>query len=377
MRGSVAKKGKRWYPRYYIGKDENGKWIQRWGKGCDTKSEAEKLLRRYLNEVENTYERKADNSSVEAFLQYWLRTYCEPRLAANTVRGYRVNIEKHIIPYIGNIRLNALAPRDIQKLYERLQEKGLSNTSIRYVHNNLHKALSYAVKQEVIFRNPADLVDAPVVDRYDADTLSPDAVKRLLSVCASSEIYVPVALAVTLGLRRGEALGLSWNDVDFANDTVTIRHSASFCNSGITLHDTKTKSSRRTLTLPAFTRCVLEDALIKQQSAISQYGSAYNTLQLVCCRSDGKPLTSCCLHHAYKTALHDAGLPSIRFHDLRHSYATLMLRSAVPAKIVSSILGHSSIGITLDTYSHVAPDMQAVAVDAIDGILDADKRKHK
>lgn len=173
MRGNVTKKGNRWYIRYYIGRDQNGKWKQKWEGSWDTKKEAERVLRERITELESTYERKADSSTMSVFLHYWLDTYCAPRFATNTVRRYRVNIENHVIPYIGNVQLNRLQPKDIQKMYSALMSGGLSGTSIRYVHNNLHKALNYAVKQQLILRNPADLVDAPTVSRYETVTLSP------------------------------------------------------------------------------------------------------------------------------------------------------------------------------------------------------------
>lgn len=370
MKGWVSKRGNRWYPRVYVGKDSNGKRIERWGKSCDTKKEAEKLLRPLLEEVENTYERKTEKVTLEAFLRYWLTSYCEPRLAANTIRGYRVNIEKHIIPHIGSVQLNALTPRDIQRLYDALACAGLSSTSIRYVHNNLHKALSHAVKQEVIYRNPADLVDPPLVKRFEGSALRPDDVKRLLTVSMSSELYLPIALALTLGLRRGEALGLQWDDVDFKNKTITVRHSASFTGGTFTLSTPKTKRSKRTLLVPDVLLTALESARSKQQDVSVFLGPNFNPYNLVCCRQDGSPITFGALQYHYKNLLKDSGLPDVRFHDLRHTNATLLLRSAVPAKIVSSMLGHSSIGITMDTYSHVMTDMQSPAVHAVNQVLE-------
>lgn len=369
MKGTVTKRGNRYYPRVYIGKDENGKWKQKWGKGYETKKEAEKALRKLVEEAENTFDRKVERCTLDAYLRHWLASYCEPRLAVNTIRGYRVNIEKHIIPHIGSIQLNALTPRDIQRLYDKLSSAGLSSTSIRYVHNNLHKALSHAVKQEVIYRNPADLVDPPLVKRFEGSALPPDDVKRLLTVSMSSELYLPIVLALTLGLRRGEALGLQWNDVDFANKTITVRHSASFAGGVFSLSTPKTKRSKRTLLVPDILLSALESAHSKQQDMAVFLGPSFNPYNLVCCRDDGTPITFGALQYHYKNLLKESGLPDVRFHDLRHTNATMLLRSAVPAKIVSSMLGHSSIGITMDTYSHVMTDMQSPAVLAVNQAL--------
>lgn len=369
MRGSVAKKRERWYIYYYIGKDHTGKWKRKWEGSWETKKEAEKVLRSRIAELETTFERKTDSSPMSVYLRHWLESYCAPRLAPNTYRGYQVNVEKHIIPYIGTIPLNKLQPKDLQALYEKLRAAGLSGTSARYVHNNLRKALGQAVKAQLIPRNPADLVDPPKVDRYEAQTLTPEQAKTLISACVGTEIYLPVLLALTLGLRRGEALGLQWTDVDLDTKTVTVRHSASFSKGGFTLGTTKTKNSRRTLMVPEVLHAALENALAIQAREAKRFGPGYNPYDLVCCRSDGSPLTSGVLHHQYHALLAKLGLPAIRFHDLRHTNATLMLRNAVPAKIVSAMLGHSSIGITMDTYSHVMTEMQSGAVGVMNELF--------
>lgn len=369
MRGSVAKKRNRWYIYYYIGKDTSGKWKRKWEGSWATKREAERVLSARISELESTFERKTDSSLMSVYLRHWLESYCTPRLAPNTVRGYKVNVEKHIIPYIGTIPLNKLQPKDLQALYDKLRAAGLSSTSARYVHNNLRKALGQAVKAQLIPRNPADLVDPPKVDRYEARTLTPDQAQKLIVASDGTEIHLPVLLALTLGLRRGEALGLQWEDVDLVSKTVTVRHSAGFSKGGLTLGTTKTKNSRRTLMVPEVLQEALEAALEKQAQEAERFGPGYNPYGLVCCRLDGSPLTSGVLHHQYHALLDQLGLPSIRFHDLRHTNATLMLRNAVPAKIVSAMLGHSSIGITMDTYSHVMTEMQSGAVGVMNELF--------
>ena len=323
----------------------------------------------YFEEVENTFDRKADKSTLAVFLRHWLSAYCVPKLAPNTVNGYRVNVERHIIPYIGQIPLNKLTPANIQKLYADLLTSGLSGTSVRYVHNNLHRALKYAVKQELISRNPADLVDPPRIDHIEMRVLTPDESKTLISGCVGTDIYLPVLLGLSLGLRRGEALGLQWDDIDMDAKTVTIIHSASFRKGGFLLSSTKTRNSRRTLIMPDALYIALKDAYNKQQREAAIFGDGYNSYHLVCCLPDGMPITSGILQHRFHDVLTSCGLPSIRFHDLRHTNATLMLRNRIPAKIVSAMLGHSSIGITMDTYSHVMTDMQEGAIDVMDGLL--------
>lgn len=323
-----------------------------------------KKLRRYYSHCERT-----DRYTVAIYLRYWLETYCKQNLAANTLRGYQVNVENHIIPEIGGIWLNELTPQKIQLLYTALVEKGLSGTTIRYVHNNLHKALGQAVKWRLIQSNPSDFVEAPKVDHYEAHTLSSYQVIQLLKCSQGQDIYLPVLLGVTLGLRRGEILGLQWDDVDLGAKTITIRQTASFRASELYFSKTKTRNGRRTLLIPDTLCTILTQALEDQKEQAAQIGPSYNTYGLVCCRFDGGIMTAGAFNYQYKKTLKQCGLPPIRIHDLRHTNATLLLQGAVPAKIVSARLGHSSIGITMDIYSHVSVEMQKVAVDVLDYIF--------
>lgn len=370
MRGSTIKRGNSWSICYYIGKNEKGKWIQKWESGFPTQREAQKVLRSRIEAVENNRTNNLSCATVSGFLNYWLDTYCKQHLAPNTQRGYRVNVEKHIIPHIGKIPLIKLQPKEIQDLYTKLLSSGLSGTSVRYVHNNLHKAFSYAVKLQALPRNPAELVEPPKINRHEATTLTPDEVLRLLTAANGSELAVPVLLAVCLGLRRGEALALRWDDVDLDNRVVVVRYSA-LCESAETfqISDTKTRSSRRAIRLPEYVATILADRKAKLEDQRKKLGKSYNLLNLVCCRETGMPFTSNALQHQYKRLLNNAGLPDIRFHDLRHTNATLMLRNGIPAKVVSAMLGHSSIQLTMDTYSHVLPDMQEGATNAMDKLL--------
>lgn len=371
MKGTVTKRGKTWSICYYIGKDETGKWKQKTEGGFPTKREAERILRQRIEAIESSYNSNLSTMTVGGFLNYWLDTYCEQHLAPNTIRGYRTNAEKHIIPHIGRISLIKLSPKDIQNLYTTLLQEGLSGASVRYVHNNLHKMLDFAVRMQSLPRNPADAVTPPKATRYEASTLTPEQVVQLLEACGEDEIFWPVLLGVALGLRRGEALALRWEDVDLESKQVFVHHSA-LCENleNFTISETKTRSSRRVLRLPDYVADMLKARLTVLEERRKELGINYNELDLVCFREIGKPFTSNVLCYQFNNVLKKAQLPDIRFHDLRHTAATVMLRNAIPAKIVSSILGHSSTQLTLDTYSHVTTDMQSGAVEAMDRLLD-------
>lgn len=370
MRGSVVKRGKTYSIVYYMGKDSKGKWVQKWESGFISKKKAEQVLRQRISDIENSFANKLDNSELSIFLLHWLETYCEKQLSRNTVNGYRVNIEKHIIPYIGHIRLLKLQPSDIENLYISLSKENLSNTSILYVHRVLKCALNYAVKKRVINYNVMDYIDAPKKDKFIPYVLNSNEVNRLLLACKDSEIFIPVLLSVTLGLRRGEVLGLMWDDIDWKYQTVHIQRTATcYKNNEFCLSDVKTSNSNRTLCLPKFVLSELEKHFQNQKVQALEFGIGFNVLNLINCRADGSPISTYVLNGQFKKIVKNIGLHSLRFHDLRHTNATLMLKENVPAKIVSTMLGHSSIGITLDTYSHVLTDMQKPAINAINDIL--------
>ena len=370
MKGTVVKRGKKYAICYYIGKNSQGKWMQKWESGYITKREAERVLRARVEAVEASFSSNLSCSTVSAFLNYWLDNYCAQNLAPNTLRGYRTNVEKHICPVIGDILLVKLTPKHIQDLYSELLRRGLSGTSVRYVHNNLHKAFDYGVKLQALPRNPAEMVTPPRAERFEANTLTPTEVVRLLETSRGTEVFWPILLAVSLGLRRGEVLALRWKDVDLDTRQVFIRHSARCENLDVfTISETKTKSSRRLLCLPAYVADALRTRRELLEERRRELGATYNEQDLVCFRETGTPFTSNALRHQYLKVLEHAGLPAIRFHDLRHTFANAMLGANVPEKVVSAVLGHSGIQVTMDTYSHVNTAMQEKAVETMDKIL--------
>jgi len=364
MRGHVYKRGNTWSVVYNDYKKENGKWHQATKGGFPTKREAERYLRQKIEEIESSYSRQHSMATLSSFLNHWLNEYCIPNLARNTVNGYRVNIEKHIIPYIGNIQLYKLKPEHIESLYQQLHEKGLSGTSIHYVHRVLNCAFNYAVKRRTIPCNILNYVIAPKKESYSGEALTALDASKLIEVCKDSEIYLPVLFALLSGLRRGEVLGLSWSDIDLKKRIFTVNKTATYYKKEMCLSDPKTKNSRRSLKIPGLLVDVLEKESQKQKN------NELNPNDLVCCRSNGIPISSAVLNKQFKKILSENGLPDITFHGLRHTYATLLCKQGVPAKIVSTMLGHSSIGITLDIYSHVNTEMQKPAIDAIEILFD-------
>lgn len=369
MRGSIKKRNGTYCIVYDAGKYADGRRRQKWKSGFKTKKEAEKALRALIEEEENSFVKKQEHCSLGVYLQEWLNSYCEGRLARNTINGYRVNIENHIIPHIGSIPLCDLQPEQIQAMYTQLQSKGLSGTTVLYVHRVLRKALNTAIKSRKLRYNITDYVEAPAKAKFRPSVLRQDEILKLLEHTKDTEVFIPVLLAVTLGLRRGESLGMKWSDIDFQQGTLQVQRTATTYKGGVIYSDVKTANSHRTLCIPQHVMIYLLEHKEKQRLQGDRMGEGFNVDNLVTCRADGSPVTSNILDKVFKRALQAAELPRIRFHDLRHTNATLMLQKNIPAKIVSSMLGHSSIGITLDTYSHVITEMQQPAIDVIEQLF--------
>ena len=366
MRGSIVKRGNKYSIVYDLGYKANGKRNQKWESGFRTKKDAQHRLNNRIHEVQTGNYVEEDTRALGEFLREWFSSYVEPNLAINTINGYQTNIEKHIIPAIGHIQISQLKPTDVQKFYDEKINCGLSATTVIYIHRVLHKALGYAVKHQSIYRNITDLVEIPRKKKFEPKVLSEDEVKQLLEVCKGSYLYMAVLLAVSTGLRRGEVLGLSWNDIDFKYKTISIRRTQVINNGRIIYTPVKTMKSNRSLLISDNLLDILKKHHNDQNELKKFLLSDYDEGNFVVCFDDGKPISANLMNKNFRNTLIRNNLPIVRFHDLRHTNATLMLKKGIPAKIASERLGHSSIGITMDTYSQVLCDMQKDAAEILD-----------
>ena len=383
MRGCITKKGSTYSVVVDTGRDENGKRKQKWFNGYKSSKEAEKALIKILNQLEDNSYLDVEKMTVREYLKNWLETYVDVNLSKTTARGYRVNIEKHIIPSLGNIPLHKLQPIHIQDLYNKKVKNGrcdgkggLSAKSVIYIHRVLRKALSQAVKLQILSKNAADFVDTPKKKTYQAKILNEDEIQLLLNAFRGTNIFIPVVLAISTGLRRGESLGLRWGDIDFEQKTLTISQTILPTNEGYTFDTPKSEKSHRTIVVADNITKLLQHHKRLQENNKKLLGKAYNDFDLVSCYPDGKPFSPSSLSHMFARVLKRNNLPSIRFHDLRHINATLMLKNNIPAKIASERLGHSTVGITLDLYSHVLKEMQEDAALKLDSIIFKPESEH-
>lgn len=290
-----------------------------------------------------------------------------------TYEGYERTLRLHVIPEIGSVRLARLTPQALSLLYQRLLDKGLSARTVQLTHAILHRALRQALRWRLIPVNPADAVDAPRPERREFRVLALEEVRRLLEATRGDRLEALYAVALTCGLRQGELLGLRWQDVDLDAGTLAVRQQAMRVQGRWVFPEPKTAAGRRSVTLPALTVGALRQHRARQNEERLQIGPAWqDELDLVFTNAIGGPIEKQNLvRRSFRPLLERAGLPRVRFHDLRHSAATLLLAGGIHPRVVQERLGHSTISVTMDIYSHVLPTLQRDAAERLDRLLAA------
>lgn len=366
IRKRVTKKGVSWQVILEKGLDSSGRRLRDYITVNGTKKEAQQILTEKLNEFNKGTYIEPSQMTVAEHLEQWVETYAKPNLSPTTVRGYLVNINKHTLPYIGTVPLQKLVPLQIQRMFDQLQGKSLSPRTIKYVHSTLREALQHAFKMQLIPRNPADFVTLPKQVKYKAKAYEESEVLEMLKAAKDTDMEAPLNIGVGLGLRRGELLALQWGDIDFEKNQVTISRNLVEINGEVCFRQPKSDAGNRTIEMPTSMAAVLKKHRKRQLEDKLFFGSEYADMDLVCCRRDGRPHKPGSFSHKFEKFLKAHGLRQIRLHDLRHTNASLMLQYNVPAKVASQRLGHSSIGITLDLYTHVIGDLQTEAAKKIE-----------
>lgn len=367
--GHIRKRGKCYSVIVELERDhKTGKRRQKCIGTFKRKEDAKKILNDTINKMYNNDFIMPGKLLVKDFLILWLETYAI-NLSPTTYYGYQVIINKHLIPYFGRIELQKLKPLHINKYYNEKSETLKGKTLLQH-HRVLRKALDYAWKNQLIPKNPADMVDAPKVKKFESKVLNPEEAKKLLYAIKDTRFEIPINLGLSLGLRRGEMLGLRWSDIDFENGTITIQNNLVRVGTELLFKSPKTEGSIRTLAAPIELMRLLKEHRKKQMEiqlrSCEEYNNEHN---LVCTRYDGSPINPSTFSHAFGDFLSKHELPHVRLHDLRHTNATLMLLSGTPAKVASSRLGHSSINITMDLYSHVLKDMNEDAAERLNEVI--------
>ena len=304
---------------------------------------------------------------LSAYFTYWL-TANRARLRPVTMATYALDIRR-LTPYLGNVPLRAITPGMIQSTYASMLKTGLSQRSVEQVHTVLHRALSHAMHWGLTSRNPAQLVSPPRPGRREMTALSGSQLQRLLEHTQGSRWHSLWVLIASTGLRKGEALGLGWQDVDLEAGRLTVRRALQRQPGiGIVFVPPKSAKSRRTVYL-SNVACRALGALRRCQAARRATAQEWLDCGLVFTNLQGGPLESGEVNRALTQALRQAGLPHIRVHDLRHTTASILLEAGTHPKIVQDLLGHSTIRLTLDTYSHLTPALHREAAATMDVVL--------
>jgi integrase len=294
---------------------------------------------------------------VDQYLQRWLADAVLHSVRPKTYENYDLCVRR-LLPHIGRLRLRALTPEHVQHALGKLLEGGLAPRTVRQVHMVLRRALKQAVLWRILPSNPSDAVSPPRAGRKEIRTLSEEGVRHLLEVAADTRHHAVWVFLVTTGVRLGEALGLKWSDIDFAERRAHIRRALQRQRgAGLVFVEPKTAKSRRTVPIPPETLAILIDHRLAQEADRREAGSQWEEHDLVFSSPMGRPIDMPFLSLIFHRALKRAGLPHHRIHDLRHTAATHLLTRHVHPKIVQDMLGHSTIAITLDTYSHVLPTL--------------------
>ena len=340
-----------------------------------TRKEVQEKLRTALNEQKQGTLATGPQQTLETYLMMWVEEVYKPTVKPSTYMQYRWSIRAHLIPAFGKITLQKLTPEKVQALYAQKLEEGMAPSSIGVLHAVLHRALETAVKWNLVPRNVSSLVSLPRIERHEMQVLDMEQSRKLVEAAKGNRVETILVLAITTGARHGELLALHWDDVDLEQGVIYIRRTMSRVGGyGYVESDPKTKSSRRRITLPSTAVEALKAHRIKQNEDKLLRGEKWVERGLVFTSINGGYLSAATVLRWFRVILAAAGLPHIRFHDLRHSSATILLTMGVHPKIVQERLGHSNIAMTLDIYSHVLPSMQKDAADKIDDVFN-DKEK--
>ena len=370
--GNIRKrKDGRWEGRYTAGRNPaTGKAIYKNVLG-KTQAEVKEKLKKAIGEAKGLDVAKAESYTVGQWMDVWYEYYAKIKVRPSSHKTYEGYIKNHIKPSIGNIPLTKLTTLDLQRLYQKLltegrvdrleaknQPKGLSSKTVRNINQVISSAMQLAIQQHLIAQNPTDGCALPKTEHREMQTLSADQLAAFLLEAKHSGVFEMYYIELATGLRRGELLGLKWEDIDFSNQTLRVRRQVGRINGEVREAPLKTKNAYRTISLGTDAVGVLKQQREKQPS--SSYVFPGPT---------GGPIAPDSVLHMLHRVLDRAGLPEIRFHDLRHTFATLALQNGVDVKTVSGMLGHFSAGFTLDTYAHVTTAAQKKAAETMGEVL--------
>ncbi len=335
-----------------------------------TRQEVSRLLAKAVRDRDSGLPVVGERQTVKEYFTSWLETM-KMSLRPRTWKRYEQYVRIHLLPTLGATTLSKLSAQQLQMLYAARLKAGSSRTSIHHLHAVIHKALDAALRLSLVQRNVSELVDPPRIQHHEMATLSPEQAKVFLEAAVGDRFEALYVLALTTGMRQGELLALQWRDVDLEGGTIQVRASLQHTGSEFVFTEPKTAHSRRRVALTRRAIEALRLHRLRQLEERNALGDVWSKdYDMVFPNSIGGPMEDTHLRQReFWPLIKRAGLPPMRFHDLRHTAATLLLGQGINPKIVSEMLGHSQVSITLDIYSHVTPHMQKLAADAMDEVL--------
>ena len=344
---------------------QNNKWKTKW---VSTKVPAvkgnKKLANAKLEEIRLKFQEEINSESIDdeklQFIDYmkkWLKMI-KSSVEETTYIGYEGVINGRLTDYFGNkdITLQDIKPKHIQDFYSHLLEEGLSGNTVKHYHANIRKALQYAMRTDIIPSNPADKVELPKIQKYNPSFYTSDEVKGLLSEVVGTKLEIPVMIDCFYGFRRSEVIGLKWSAIDFEKKTITINHTITQSNGKLIIRDkTKNNSSRRSLPLEPIVETFLVELKEKQEENKKLCGNSYNKdwLEYICVDDCGNLIRPDYVTETFLKLLKKRKLRQIRFHDLRHTCASILLKNGANMKEIQAWLGHSTYNTTADIYAHL------------------------
>jgi len=369
MRGHIRSKGNHsWQLQVYVGTGPDGRPRRHYETVHGRKGDAQRRLTELLSSLDKGVYTPPGRLTVAQHLHAWLDGYVKTNCSPRTLDGYISIIEHHLIPALGHHELKHLHPQMIQSYYGKACDR-LSPRTVHHHHRVLSQSLKYAVRMGYLGRNPAELTDPPSPRNKTMRTLTPAEVGVLLESAQGSYYYPIIYTAVSTGLRQAELLGLRWRDVDLDMASVFVSQVYYKRQGAAVFKEPKTPHSRRRVDMTPKLALYLREYRTERERICQQLEQPLTLDSLVFGSVEGKPLDPSVLSHAFARMARAAGLPGVRFHDLRHTCASLMLLQGVKPKVISEALGHSSVAFTMDVYSHIIDGMTKDAMALLDEVL--------
>jgi len=393
-RGHIRQRGKNsWSLKFDLGRDPiTGKRITKYATVHGPKKKAHEQLTKLLAQRDDGTFVDPTKVTLSQYLRHWLEADIDRRVAARTAARHRGIVEKNIIPRLGHVPVRKLTALHIEAFEAELQregwvkarakpkvkegeqpwpveKRGLSAQTVQHVHRTLSQALGHAVRLGVLFKNPAQQVKAPRPPSREIKILGKEEIATLLAAATGGPLYLPALVAITTGMRRGELLGLRWSDLDLKTGALTVNQSLERIKGFVAFKPPKTRTSRRTITLPAATVESLKEHYKAQAEERLRLGLGRDPRGLVFTRADGQPMDADALTKSFGRLVAASKVTPITFHGLRHTHISHLLMDGVHVKVVSERAGNANVSITLGVYAAYIPNMQADAALRVDAWL--------